>query len=280
MNGNDGAAREKFGCGCEILDFRYDDDRQPALQPFREPVRGWLLREARRELRFEFVGVRQAFEAGGEVRHGEFGQAQHFAEAAPLRRRHHGGADPAVARTIDAERIGRREAADAGALLRLVADGGLRHLVFGQRHAGFVDAGVEPSPAVARPRHQPGAGGDEGPEPRDIARLEIRRLQRRAVGRADELRQARERAHGRIGRDMILVGPARAKPARVDHDQGAVGGNVRGRVARAEHQYVAGGEQRWQICLAFTREALAEIQEGECRAVLLACIAEQWRCAT
>ena len=196
-----------------------------------------------------------------------------------MRRRHHRGADPAVARAIDPERIGRCEAPDPGALLRLVTDRGFRHLIFGQREAGLVDAGVETPPSVAHPRHQPRAGGNEGPEPRDITGLKIRRLQRRAIRRADELHEARERAHGRIGRDMIPVGPARPEPARVDHDEGCVGWKACGRIAVAQHQNVAIGEQRGQIGLAFTRETLAKIEKSEGGAFLRAGVLEQRRSA-
>jgi len=39
------------------------------------------------------------------------------------------------------------------------------------------------------------------------------------LGRADELHEACERPHRRVGRDIVLVRPARAEPARVDHDE-------------------------------------------------------------
>ena len=283
-DGDDGAARLLFFVRDQVADLRHRHDRDLPPQAFLEPfLRGALL-QLRNELAFDFFHALQAIDAHEQRRViAQRVQPQHLAERAPLRGRHRGNPEPALFGFVDADRKSRPEAVDADPPHDVAARKRLEHDVFGHRDRGLEDAQAAGAPApVLHAAQRRRGGGDKTPETGEDAGLEVRRMHRRALCRADQFYESRQRANGRVGRREFCIGPLAAEPARFEMDQTGISLLDRLEVERrairridvaAIEQDVAGADQFRQArrCVGIVRvecdARLVEIEKCEPRAV-------------
>ncbi len=224
-DGDDRAARLLLFVRNEVGDLGHRHDRDLPPQAFLEPfLRGALL-QPWNELAFDFFHALQAIGAHEQRRVvAQRVQPQHLAERAPLRGRNRRNPEPALFGLVDADRKGRPEAVDADPPHDVAARKRLEHDVFGHGDRGLEDAQAARAPApVLHAAERRRGGGDETPETGEDAGLEVRRVHRRAICRADQFYQSRQRANGRVSRGEICIRSLAAEPACLEMDQSGIG---------------------------------------------------------
>ncbi len=150
---------------------------------------------------------------GGIARVGaEFGQPDHLAERHPLRRGHHGDAEPAVLGGVISHGKAAAETVDADARPREAGLQRQRGVELADLQHRFMGADREPPRALMAAGVKPGKRRDERGETRDHADLTVARQHRRALDGADQFYEAREAAAYRVGDRVIAIGPVFAEP--------------------------------------------------------------------
>ena len=250
----------------QFTHIRHDGERQPQRDALLEPFHRRAMHQHRLDDAVQLFGMQIALGSSGVARVGaQFGQPDQVAERHPLRRRHHGDAEPAI---LGGEISDRKAAAKTVDADPRPGKSGLqcqRGIEFAdlQHRLKCIDRKAPRALAVAREKS--GQRRDERGEARDHADLAVAWQHRRPLNRADQFDQSCEAAAHRVGDCIIAVGAVFAEPGyRRDGEPGLRSPEIFVRQRRCPHdarrprveQQVGVGQQRANF---FDARRLAEI---------------------